>query len=64
VTYNFDPDAWFERERAVLLARRDRGELDDGTLATALEQLEKRYDEMVNRLDNTYQVGAMDRDSL
>jgi hypothetical protein len=61
MTYNFDADAWFERQRTVLLARRDRGELDDATLAAALADLERRYDEMVARLDNTFQVGPLDR---
>ena len=61
MTYNFDADAWFERQRTVLHARRDRGELDDATLAAALADLEQRYDEMVARLDNTFQVGPLDR---
>jgi hypothetical protein len=60
VTYNFDADAWFDRQRAVLLARCERGELDETTFTAALADLEKRYDEMVARLDNTFLVGPLD----
>jgi len=56
VTYNFDPDAWFDRQRAVLEARRQRGELDDDSLARALHELEQRYDEMTVRLDKPFEL--------
>ncbi len=58
MTYNFDPDAWYERERAALIARHDRGELDEAVLKTALEDLERRFEEMLDRLDGTYQIPA------
>jgi hypothetical protein len=56
VTYNFDPDAWYDRQRAVLAARRQRGELDDAALAAALEDLDRRYEEMVARLDKPFEL--------
>jgi hypothetical protein len=56
VTYNFDQDRWYERERALLEARRQRGELDDDALAAALEDLDRRYDEMVARLDKPFEL--------
>jgi hypothetical protein len=60
VTYNFDPEAWLERQHAVARARRERGEIDDAGLAAALEEAERRYDEMVARLDGTYELPPPD----
>jgi hypothetical protein len=56
VTYNFDQDAWYDRERARLEAKRQRGELDDTAFAAALEELERRYEEMVARLDKPFEL--------
>jgi hypothetical protein len=56
VTYNFDADAWYDRERALLEARRQRGELTETALAAALEDLERRYDELIARLDKPFEV--------
>lgn len=58
MTYNFDPDTWLATHRAALVARRDRGELDDVGLEAALEELERRYEDMLARLDGTYQIPA------
>jgi len=51
MTYNFDPDRWFEIEEAALKARRQKGELDDAAFDAAVEELARRYDEMLARLD-------------
>jgi hypothetical protein len=56
VTYNFDPDRWYENHRALLDARRERGELSDAELAAAIEDLDRRYEEMVARLDGSFQL--------
>jgi hypothetical protein len=56
VTYNFDPDAWFENQRAVLAARREKGELDEEAFEAALEELEQRYEQMLERLDGSYRM--------
>jgi len=56
VTYNFDADAWLERERTLLEAKRQRGELSDDALAAALEELDRRYDELVARLDKPFEL--------
>lgn len=59
MTYNFDADQWFERQRQRLLARRQAGELDEGGLAEGLERLEKALDVMLTRLDGSFQVGPL-----
>ena len=56
MTYNFDPDLWYENQRGLLEDRRRRGELDDEQLARELEDLDVRLAEMVERLDGTYQL--------
>jgi hypothetical protein len=37
MTYNFDPEKWYENHRRALLARRERGELDESEFAEALD---------------------------
>ena len=56
MTYNFDPDRWLETRRAVLKARRDSGEIDDAEFEAALLELDQRYEDIVARLDGTYQI--------
>lgn len=56
MTYNFDIDAWYERERGALEARRARGELDGESLAAQLAELDRRYEELLHRLDGSFQL--------
>lgn len=56
MTYNFDPDRWYERQRALLDAKRARGEFDETAYAAALEDLDRRYEEMLTRLDGSFQL--------
>jgi hypothetical protein len=56
MTYNFDPDRWLESHRAALVARRDRGEIDDAEYESELLELDRRYEEMLARLDGTYEI--------
>jgi len=56
MTYNFDPDRWYESHHAALEVRRERGELDEREFVAALQDLERRYEEMLDRLDGTYEI--------
>ena len=56
MTYNFDPDRWYEDERAILDARYKAEEISEPEYKDALSELDRRYDEMVDRLNGTYQV--------
>lgn len=56
MTYNFDAEKWYENQKALLAARRERGELSDAELEVAIEELDRRYDEMVARLDGTFRL--------
>jgi hypothetical protein len=56
MTYNFDPDRWYEREREMLDARHRAGKISEQEYKNALSELDRRYAEMLDRLDGTYQV--------
>lgn len=56
MTYNFDPDRWYEVQRTLLADRHHRGDLDDAAFATALEELDERYEELIKRLDGTFEI--------
>jgi hypothetical protein len=56
MTYNFDPNRWYDIERSALEAARKTEKWSVEEYERALEDLEKRYDEMIRRLDGTYQI--------
>ena len=56
MTYNFDPDRWYQIRLARLEERRASGEIDDEKYAALLAELELRLEEMLRRLDGTYQI--------
>ena len=56
MTYNFDPDNWYENERDHLESRHRRGDLSDEELDAAVAALDERYEAMVERLDGTYSL--------
>jgi hypothetical protein len=56
VTYNFDPERWYEMRLRVIEARRDSGELAADRYALEVEDLDKRYEEIVNRLEGSYVI--------
>ncbi len=56
MTYNFDPERWYENERAVLESRYKAGGMNEEDFRRALDDLSQRYEEMLDRLDGTYQI--------
>jgi hypothetical protein len=62
VTYNFDPDRWYENQRLRLDLRQRSGELTEEDAATALDELDRRYEAMLARLDGTFVVEKTDRE--
>jgi hypothetical protein len=61
MTYNFDPDRWYENQRRALEAKRERGELDDDGHQAALDDLDRRYEEMASRLDKPFDLNGTAR---
>jgi hypothetical protein len=45
----------------LLAARHARGEIDQAAFEQALAELDRRYEELVSRLDGTYQLPTEDR---
>jgi hypothetical protein len=56
VTYNFDPEKWYENQRALIEKRRRSGELSESELEEALDELDRRFDELWQRLDGTFDI--------
>ena len=56
MTYNFDPDRWYDYECDALDRQLYSGELDGKAYAAAIEDLDRRCDEMLDRLDGSYQL--------
>jgi hypothetical protein len=61
MTYNFDPDRWFEIQRLALDAKRDRGELTEEGYQAVLDDLELRYEQMTSRLDKPFDLSGTPR---
>ena len=56
MTYNFDPDRWYNNEQAVLEREKKAGRLTRAEYQAALADLDRRYEKMLDRLDGTYQI--------
>ena len=56
MTYNFDPEKWYDMEKKVLDRRLQKGELDRQAYEKALDALDRRYEEMLDRLDGSYEI--------
>ena len=56
MTYNFDPERWYENHLALLEQRRRLGELDDRAFEEALAELDREHEAMLARLDGTYEI--------
>ena len=63
MTYNFDPDRWYDNERLVLDEHFRSGEMGARQYADAIDDLDSRYDAMIKRLDGTYQIPAKNTDT-
>lgn len=61
MTYNFDPDRWYENHRRAVDAQRERGALTPEAYQAALDELERRYDEMSRRLDAPFELSDTPR---
>ncbi len=58
MTYNFDPDRWYDDEVHILEQQLQAGRLTQIEFEHMVEALMQKYDEMIQRLDGTYQLPA------
>ena len=56
MTYNFDPERWYDNELAFLTAEYKAGRLSKTAFEKAKADLDRKYDEMIIRLDGSYQI--------
>ena len=56
MTYNFDPERWYENEYSALKVLYKKGKITDIEFEEARSDLLHRYEEMLSRLDGTYQL--------
>lgn len=56
MTYNFDPDRWYDDEYSLLEQARKQGRISSAEFDRRVSALSNKYDEMVARLDGTYQL--------
>ena len=56
MTYNFDPDRWYENELAVIRRRYETNEITRPEYEKAVKELDKRHAAMWQRLDGSYRV--------
>lgn len=61
MTYNFDPDRWYDNELTYLFAKFKSGEMSLSEYEMAKTDLDGKYDEMIDRLDGSYQIPDTDR---
>ncbi len=56
MTYNFDPDKWYDNELFLIQSKLKLCEITQSEYDKAVEILNKKYEEMWERLDGTYQI--------
>ena len=56
MTYNFDPERWYEKEYSALETLRAKGNITEIEFEEQYSKLLNRYEKMLSRLDGTYQL--------
>ncbi len=56
MTYNFDPDRWYDNELYLIQSQLKTGKITLNEYDEAVEILDKKLEEMWARLDGTYQI--------
>ena len=56
MTYNFDPDRWYDNELAALKRKRLLGIISESEFERLVQDLDDRHDGMWKRLDGAYQL--------
>ena len=56
MTYNFDPERWYENEYSAIEILHKKGKITGREFEEGRSDLLNRYEEMLSRLDGTYQL--------
>ena len=60
MTYNFDPQRWYDNEYACLKRRHQLGQISDQAYKKKVNDLDIRLEEMWARVDGTYCIDNKD----
>ena len=56
MTYNFDPDRWYENELSLLQSKYKAGQITQQEHDNAVHELDQKHTSMWERLDKSYQL--------
>ena len=56
MTYNFDPDKWYDNELFLIQLKLKTAEITQNEFDKESEILDKKHEEIWNHLDGTYQI--------
>jgi len=56
MTYNFDPDRWYENELLLIQSKYKTGQITKREHDDSVDELEHKHASMWERLDNSYQL--------
>ncbi len=56
MTYNFDPDRWYENELFVIHSKYKSGQMTQQEYDKEVEELDRKHKMMWKRLDGSYQI--------
>ncbi len=58
MTYNFDPDKWYDNELFLIRSKFNNDEISQNEYDKAVELLDKKLEAMWKRLDGSYLVSS------
>ncbi len=56
MTYNFDPDKWYDNEFFLIQSKLKSGKITQSEFDKACDILNEKHEEIWKRLDGTYQI--------
>lgn len=56
MTYNFDPDRWYENEFSIIHFKFKTGHMTEQDYNEAVRELDQKHKKMWERLDGSYQM--------
>jgi len=56
MTYNFDPDRWYENELFIIRSMYEAGQMSKQEHDRAVEELDRKHEMMWERLNGSYQL--------
>jgi len=58
MTYNFDPDKWYDNELFLIQSKLKNNEITQNEYGESVKILDKKLEEMWKRLDGSYQIDS------